>query len=112
MIESFNGIFYFILILILIAGNAYYSYFTAFNTKNWLAKYGVDETELFPNGSSSYVLNNIKVTVGQGTGFSTAPNSNTFSSAGESSSPTSSNASTADIVSTTGSIEFEYSYWG
>ena len=44
MIESFNGIFYFILILILIAGNAYYSYSTAFNTKNWLAKYGVDES--------------------------------------------------------------------
>jgi len=44
MIESFNGIFYFILILILLLGNAYYLYSTAFNTKNWLAKYGVDES--------------------------------------------------------------------
>ena len=34
----------FIIILILLLGNAYYLYSTAFNTKNWLAKYGVDES--------------------------------------------------------------------
>jgi hypothetical protein len=66
-----------------------------------ISKYGEDETELFPVNSSSYVLNNIKVTIGAGPGFSTAPSAPIFTTAGEITSPSTSNASNADIVSTT-----------
>ena len=47
MIENFNGIFYLVIFLIILAMNAFYAYNCLFNTKNFIGKYGVDVTAAF-----------------------------------------------------------------
>ena len=47
MLENFNGIFYLVIFLIILAMNAFYAYNCLFNTKNFISKYGVDVTAAF-----------------------------------------------------------------
>ena len=47
MLENFNGIFYLVVFLIILAMNAFYAYNCLFNTKNFISKYGVDVTAAF-----------------------------------------------------------------
>lgn len=47
MIEDFNGIVYLLIFLIILAMNIFYGFNTVFNTKNFLAKYGIDVTAAF-----------------------------------------------------------------
>lgn len=47
MLENFNGIFYLVIFLIILAMNAFYAYNCLFKTKNFISKYGVDVTAAF-----------------------------------------------------------------
>ena len=47
LLENFNGIFYLVIFLIILAMNAFYAYNCLFNTKNFIGKYGVDVTAAF-----------------------------------------------------------------
>jgi hypothetical protein len=50
MVENFNGIFYLVIFLIVLAMNIFYGYNCLFKTKQFLEKYEIDVSGAFLQG--------------------------------------------------------------